>query len=121
MKLFVESEIRIRANVTQILEALLNLDHLKNWWGVDGALIQRKDGGIYTLTWLKSEQGIKFISTGRIRLLDKRSHLHLEDLVYINSERGIFGPFTLQYNITEHKSYSILRIKQEHTFSFSKS
>ncbi len=112
MKKFIESEIRIRATVTQILDALLELDHLKKWWGVDSALIEKKDGGIYTITWLKSEHGIKFISTGRIKLYDRTSHLHLEDMVYINSEKPILGPFTIQYNIESHKSFSILKIRQ---------
>lgn len=112
MKKFVESEIRIKANVTQILNALLELKHLKNWWGVDDAHIEKKDGGTYTITWLKSESGIKFISTGRIKLYDRTSHLHLEDMIYINSEKPILGPFTIQYNVTEKSSYSILSVRQ---------
>lgn len=112
MKLFVESEIRVKATIRQILDALLEVDQLKEWWGVNSGLIQRKDGGIYTITWLKSEQGIKFISTGRIKLLDRHSHLHLEDMIYINSEKGILGPFTIQYNMEAHKGYSIIKVKQ---------
>jgi len=109
---FIQSEIRIRATVKEILDALLELKHLKEWWGIDDGLIEKKDGGLYTVTWLKSKDGIKFISTGRIKLYDKTSHLHLEDMVYINSERPLLGPFTIQYNVVEHKSYSILKVKQ---------
>ncbi len=112
MKLFVQSEIRIQATVSQILNAILEVDHLQSWWGVSSGLIQKKDGGIYTITWLKSEHGIKFISTGRIKLYDRHSHLHLEDMIYINSERGILGPFDIQYNIDVHKGFCILKVRQ---------
>ena len=112
MQKYVTSEIRINSTVDKILDALLELKHLKVWWGVDSALIEKKDGGLYTITWLKSEHGIKFISTGRIKLYDRNSHLHLEDVVYLNSEKPILGPFTIQYNIKENKSHCILSVKQ---------
>ena len=112
MKLFVESQIRIRATSQRILTALTELDDLRNWWGVDSVFIQKKDGGLYTLTWLRSKDGIKFISTGRIRFYDRRTLLHIEDLLYINSEKPILGPFTLFYDIEEHNQYSILKVKQ---------
>jgi hypothetical protein len=75
----ITSEIRIKAKAKVILEALLKLEHLKQWWGVDSCFIQPKDGGLYCLTWLRSIDGIKFISTGRIGLYNPRSHLHLEE------------------------------------------
>lgn len=112
MKRFVESSIRIKASVDEILNALLEEEHLKAWWGVNSSLIEKKDGGIYCVTWLKSEHGIKFISTGRIKLYDRHSHLHLEDLIYINSERPIMGPFTLQYNIEAENNYCNLNVRQ---------
>ncbi|MBT8188896.1 MAG: SRPBCC domain-containing protein [Bacteroidia bacterium] len=112
MKRFVQSEIRIKATATEILDAFLSLKHLKSWWGVDSALIQKKDGGLYTITWLRSKDGIKFISTGRIKLYNWRSHLHLEDMVYINSERSILGPCTLRFDVEEKPSYSVLKVVQ---------
>lgn len=112
MKLYVESQIRIRASSQRILKALTDFDDLNKWWGVDSVFIQKKDGGLYALTWLRSKDGIKFISTGRIRFYDRRTHLHIEDLLYINSERPIIGPFTLFYDVQEESHYSILKIKQ---------
>ena len=112
MKRFVQSEIRIKANTSEILDALLTIKHLKQWWGVDSGLIQKKDGGLYTLTWLRSKDGIKFISSGRIKLYNRRSHLHLEDMVYINSEKPIIGPCQLRFDIEEKSNYSILKVVQ---------
>lgn len=106
------SEIRINAEAKVILEAFLNLEHLKSWWGVDSCFIQPKDSGLYCLTWLKSIDGIKFISSGRIKLYNPRSHLHIEDMLYINSEKPILGPFTLNIDVEEKSNYSILKIIQ---------
>lgn len=112
MKRFVESKIRIKASAKQILSALLELKHLKNWWGVDSCFIEKKDGGLYALTWLRSKDGIKFISTGRIRTYDRRTHLHLEDMLYINSEKPILGPFIIKFDIDEKPTYSNLTVFQ---------
>ena len=97
MKRFILSDIRIRSQANEIIDALIDLSKLKQWWGVDGGIIESKDGGIYCTTWLKSNHGVKFVSTGRIKLLDRNAYLHLEDMIYINSEKGILGPYNIQY------------------------
>ncbi len=112
MKKRVTSQIRIQAKAKVILEALLKLEHLKAWWGVDSCFIEPKDGGLYCLTWLKSIDGIKFISTGRIKLYNHRSHLHLEDMLYINSEKPILGPFTINFDVEESDNYATLTVIQ---------
>ena len=112
MKKRIISEIRIKSKAKVILEALLELEHLKQWWGVDSCFIQPKDNGLYCLTWLKSVDGIKFISTGRIALYNPRSHLYLEDMLYINSEKPILGPFTIRFDVEEKDHYSILTVIQ---------
>ena len=112
MKRFVQSSIRINVKAHRILEALTELKHLKLWWGVSDAFIEPKDGGLYTLTWLKSEHGIKFISTGKIGLYNKRNLLELEDLLYINSEKPIIGPCRLRYEIKDEGKYCTLTVEQ---------
>ena len=68
MKKRVTSQIRIRAKAKVILEALLKLEHLKAWWGVDSCFIQAKDSGLYCLTWLKSVDGDYPVGSWRIEL-----------------------------------------------------
>ena len=113
MKRSVLSEIRIRAKSEEIIAALIDSDKLKEWWGIDSAFIEKKDGGLYTTTWMRTTEGIKFISSGRIRLYNRLSHLYLEDMIYINSERQvILGPFTIKYDIEQESDYCILKVKQ---------
>ena len=110
MKRFINTEIRIRSSCVRIIECLTDPKELKACWAVDDAFIEKKDGGHYILTWFKSEHGVKLVQTAKIRVLNTRSHLHLEDVMYINSEKSILGPFLIKYDIEEHNSYSILKI-----------
>ena len=113
MKRSILSEIRINAKPEEIIAALIDSDKLKEWWGVDSALIEKKDGGIYTITWMRTTEGVKFVSSGRIRLYNRLSHLYLEDMIYINSERQvILGPFTIKYDVEKRSEYCILKVNQ---------
>ncbi|MBT8231643.1 MAG: SRPBCC domain-containing protein [Saprospiraceae bacterium] len=112
MKRSITSQVRIRRSPKDIIDALVNLDKLKEWWGVDSGLIQKKDGGLYTLTWMRNEDGIKFISSGQINLYNFRSHLYLEKVVYLNYQKPILGPFTIKYDVTEKDTYSLLTVVQ---------
>ncbi len=112
MKRQIVSSAMINKKASAIIEALLDADQLKEWWGVSSSFIQKKDGGLYALTWIKSETGIKFIQTSKIHLLNIRSHLHLEDVLYINAEKGIIGPFTIKFDIEEFNTDSTVTITQ---------
>lgn len=110
MKKNVSAEIRIKSKVSTIINAFVDPSILKEWWATASVYIEQKDGGLYTLSWLKSDAGIKFILTGRINLLNKRSHLYLEDVLYINAERPILGPTKIKIEVNEKSSYSIVKI-----------
>lgn len=110
---FIQSEIRIKANPELILEALLEKKHLTEWWGVDKSFIEKKDGGLYALAWMASKDGYKYVSTGQIKFYSKKSHLHLEKMLYLNYEKPILGPFNIKYDIQKFNEYSILSVKQD--------
>ena len=112
MKRSVTTQVRIRRNAEDIIDALIDIDKLKIWFGVHSGFIQKKDGGLYTITWMHSDEGIKFISTGRINLYNYRSHLYLEDMLYLNYEKPILGPFSIKYDVEQFDKYSILTVVQ---------
>lgn len=112
MKKAITTQVRIKADAKDIVDALIASDKLKLWWGVTSSFIEQRDGGLYTLTWLHSKMGIKFITTGRINLYNKRSHLYLEDVLYLNYERPILGPFKIKFDVESKSSYSILTVVQ---------
>ena len=97
----VAASIEINARPEKILPAFLNQEHLKAWWGVERSLIEPKAGGVYTLAWNISEQGIKFISTGVIEELIPGEYLMIKNFVYLNPEKKILGPMELEIDLIE--------------------
>jgi uncharacterized protein YndB with AHSA1/START domain len=97
----VAASIEINARPEKILPAFLNQEHLKVWWGVERSLIEPKAGGVYTLAWNISEQGIKFISTGVIEELIPGEYLMIKNFVYLNPEKKILGPMELEIDLIE--------------------
>ncbi len=96
MKRQIQSEIIIKTDVSDIMQAFVKPQKLSEWWGIKSSRIDLKPGGFYVLIWLQSEAGIKFIQTSKISMYSQRGYLHLEDLLYITSDKGIFGPYTLK-------------------------
>ena len=95
----VAASIEINARPEKILPAFLKQEHLKAWWGVDRSLIEPKAGGVYTLAWNFSEQGIKYISTGVFDELIPGEYLMIKNLVYLNPEKNILGPMELEIDL----------------------
>jgi len=65
------------------MEALVEVMHLKKWWGISSAYIEKRDNGLYTLTWQATDKGIKYISTGRIYLYNKTKNIWSNPIPYI--------------------------------------
>jgi len=107
------SSIEIERPAESIIDALLDSSHLANWWGVDKAFIEQRVGGLYVLAWLWGDTGVRFVQTAKISLLNKRSYLHLEDVIYVNAEKGIFGPFTIRFEIENINDSSLLKVTQD--------
>ena len=112
MKRSINSSIRINSSAELILQAFIDPVQLKQWWGVQKSYIQPKAGGTYVLIWLHSDEGIKFIQTSKIGLINKRSQLQLEDVLFINSEKGIFGPYSIKIEVQSLSNHSIVTITQ---------
>jgi hypothetical protein len=95
----VAASIDIRAKPEKILPAFLRHDHLRKWWGVARSLIEARAGGLYTLAWDISEQGIKYISSGVIAELIPSEYLMIRNFVYLNPDKQILGPMELEIDL----------------------
>ena len=95
----VAASIEINARPEKILPAFLRQEHLKVWWGVERSLIDAKAGGVYTLAWNISEQGIKYVSTGIIEELIPGEYLMIKNLVYLSPAKKILGPMELEIDL----------------------
>ncbi len=97
----VEVKINIRTSPEKVIAAFTNPDMLKEWWFVEKTIIEKKAGGLYTLTWNVTEKGFGYVSTGTIKsyIIDKE--LVIENFVYLNPIKPLLGPMTLSIKAQE--------------------
>ncbi len=85
---------------------------LHDWWGVEQCLIELKVGGLYTLLWGMSPQGIRYVSTGIIKRYEPSSLLEIGDYLYLNPERPPLGPLELKVSAEPMPEGCLLTISQ---------
>ena len=97
----VESTIVVNVPPAKVIRAFIDAGMLRAWWSVERALVEPKVGGVYTLAWGVSEKGFGYVSTGVIKSYDPESTLVVDNLVYMNPERPLFGPMSLTVKATK--------------------
>jgi uncharacterized protein YndB with AHSA1/START domain len=97
----VEVTVDIDTTPERLIEAFINNSMLHDWWNVERALIEKRSGGIYALTWNITDKGFGYVSTGIIKHYEPASILEIDHLVYLNPDRPLFGPMTLTIKATE--------------------
>jgi uncharacterized protein YndB with AHSA1/START domain len=108
----VDCHIEINSTTEKIIQAFIEPAMLKGWWGVEKTMIELKNGGIYTLAWGISEQGMKYISTGVIKQYVAGKKLHIGDYMYLSAERPFLGPLNLIVEAEQSGNGSILHLQQ---------
>lgn len=109
----VEATILIQAPTDRVLDAFLELSMLQDWWGVERALVEKREGGVYTLAWQTSEAGFHYVSTGIIERYVPGRELHIGHLVYLNPERPLLGPMDFWVRTEEVDGGTQLTIRQD--------
>lgn len=109
----VESRIEIKTSPEKTLDAFTDYDLLKQWWKVERALIEKRNGGVYSLAWNISEAGFKYISSGIISSFKPNEHLYIENFLYFNPEKQILGPMSLKIEVKEQGSVTKLYLCQD--------
>ena len=98
----VEASIEINVPPRRVIQAFTDTELLRGWWSVERALVEPKVGGLYTLAWGVSEKGFGYVSSGSIKSYDPESTLVVDNLVYMNPERPLFGPMSLTVKATQN-------------------
>lgn len=88
----VEVRIKIKTSPEQVIKAFTDPKMLKDWWQVEKTLIQKKVGGLYTLTWQVTKQGFGYVSSGIIKSYQKDKEIIIDNFVYLNPEKPFLGP-----------------------------
>lgn len=96
-----------------IISAFTDAKMLKDWWGVERTLIERKVGGLYILAWNISDKAIGFVSTGIISDYNSENILVIDNFVYLNSDKPFLGPMLLTIKANEKGGITELYLSQE--------
>lgn len=78
-----------------VLNAFMDVKHLKNWWGVDWSFIELKRGGLYSLVWKITGETMGFVTTGIVAEYLPGCQLKIDNLAYFNPQRPVLGPMEL--------------------------
>lgn len=109
---FVESSVFIPRPAKLVLSAFTDATHLKNWWRVERSCIELKPGGLYSLVWKITDDAMGFVTTGIVSEYLPACQLKIENLVYFNPQRAIFGPMELMVLTTPEVMGTTLTIVQ---------
>lgn len=105
--------IRIQATPEQALRAFLDVEQMKQWWGVAKGLVEERKGGVYSLAWGEPGQGYKYVVAGVVKSYQPGKWLRLEPLVYFNHERPVLGPMRLRISVREKDGRTRVSVRQE--------
>ena len=108
----VEATIKINRSASTVFNAFIEPAMLKAWWGVERCLVERKQGGLYSLAWDITEKGFHYISSGVITVFIHGKELLVDHFVYFNPERSILGPTYLDIRMQENNGITTLLLIQ---------
>jgi hypothetical protein len=106
----VRAEVSIRATGKDALDGFLHVEWMKAWWGVNRGLVDPRKGGVWAATWDSEGQAVW---TGRIKTINRREGFALDNVLYFDRRRPIFGPMTLAFAVREGAGRSRLRVVQD--------
>jgi uncharacterized protein YndB with AHSA1/START domain len=109
----VEVKLEIKTAPDKVIDAFTQFDLLKQWWGVERSLIEKRNGGVYALAWNISGAGFKYISSGIINSYTPADHLYIDNFLYFNPEKSILGPMSLKIEVKEKRNATELYLCQD--------
>lgn len=108
----VKASVIIPVNAEKALNMFLDLNEMKNWWGVERGFVEAKPGGGWIVTWQISEHGFGYVTTGIISELIPSKKLKIENVVYLNPEKSILGPMTITVDVESENQNTKLTVEQ---------
>lgn len=109
----VEVITEIKAPPATIIAAFTDPTMLRDWWGVEQILIEKKRGGLYTLAWKISDHGLGFVSSGIIKEYKQASVLVVNNFIYLSPNKSFLGPMTLTIQVKEKGDISEFYLCQD--------
>lgn len=108
----VEVTIDIETTPFRIIQAFTDSNMLRDWWGVERSLIEKRNGGAYVIAWNITDKGFGYVSTGIIHEYSVKGVLDIDNFTYLNPEKAILGGMKLTVNVKEKNGKSELYLCQ---------
>lgn len=108
----VEAAVKILQPASKVFDAFTEPLLLKKWWGVEACLVEKKQGGLYSLAWEASGKGFHYVSTGIITVFLPSRELLIDHFVYFNPDKQILGPTYLSIKLQEDEGGTFLQLVQ---------
>jgi uncharacterized protein YndB with AHSA1/START domain len=104
---------QIQASAERVLQAFLDVEQLKQWWGSSQGLVEARKGGVWTLAWGEPGQGYSYLVSGVVKSLLPGRRVRIEPLLYFNPERTPLGPMGLTILVREKEGRTRISVRQE--------
>lgn len=108
----VDAEILIDVAPAEVFNAFIDPIMLQGWWGVQKLLIDKKEGGVYALTWNNTVNGFGYVFSGVISEYSYPVRLVIDQVIYFNPQISILGPMQLYIVITANNGQVVLSVCQ---------
>ena len=109
----ISRSIRIQASARRVLDAFLDVELMKQWWGATRGLVEARKGGVYALGWSPAPPGYQYVVCGVLKSFAPGRRLRIEPLVYFNAERPVLGPMGLAISVREKEGGTRLTVRQD--------
>jgi hypothetical protein len=68
---------------------------------------------VWALAWERSDQGFRYVETGRIAVIKPGRRLVISGLTYFSPDHAVLGPMSLSVDVTPDSEASVLTIRQD--------
>ncbi len=109
----VSTSIQVSAGSERALRAFLDPALMKQWWGVERALVEERKDGPWALAWGASEHGYHYVVSGIIKSLLPGKRLRIDSLVYFSPDFPVLGPMRLFVNVREKDGRTRVSVRQD--------
>jgi uncharacterized protein YndB with AHSA1/START domain len=91
---------------------LITPSDIRGWWGVNRAIVQPEQGGIWAATWGENEDDPDFITIATMRVFDPPRRILLNDYKYTAKTGPL--PFkadlSLEFTVQAHADGTLLKV-----------
>jgi hypothetical protein len=95
----VRSEIVVAGSCPRALTAFVDAADLRAWWGVDRALVEPQEDGVYALAWAARGEAFSYVATGVVGAYEPGRSLYLHHYTYLSPSRAVLGPMRLNVGV----------------------